>query len=518
MNPTYLKLSVIVVVAFIFRLLLLPMIHNPGLHDSVHYYNLGRRLSEGQGFTIDYVWHYSRMPVELEHPIDHWMPMAGIAAALGMSLAGATVHAALMIFVLIGSLVPLLAFAASKQLNQSDSVALLAASISAVLPEFVWNSLHTDTTILSMAFVTTAILLLQKAADLRRKLFFIFSGFLFGLAYLTRNDSIIFVPMLILFALALRRRIAIHSLRDGFFLLIVVFAITISPWLLRNLNEIGTLGSSLTVRMPFMVEHVETYAYGVPISFESMLEHRTLQELAGKRLFELAAALKQMAVSLQLPLVIFVPLGIGWLVTERKWVTLLPIMPVLLWMLLILIAYPVLMPVLNQAGSFKKAFITIIPLLIPIGAMSVTKFIRHTELRWALVAATLLWLGWSSFDLIRRDAAKADRFYDSMRILMRELESLPDVTGDGRIILMSQDPFVLSDLGYTSVVTPHASREDTIEIAQLYDVDYLLMPAGRPALDALYLGKETDPRFELAAHLAHAGEKPFELYRIAANK
>ena len=67
-------------------------------------------------------------------------------------------------------------------------------------------------------------------------------------------------------------------------------------------------------------------------------------------------------------------------------------------------------------------------------------------------------------------------------------------------------------------MTPHASREDTIEIAQLYDVDYLLMPAGRPALDALYLGKETDPRFELAAHLAHAGEKPFELYRIAANK
>ena len=444
--------------------------------------------------------------------------MAGVAAALGISIAGESVHAALMIFVLTGSLVPLLTFAASKQLNQSDSVALLAASISAVLPEFVWNSLRTDTTILSMAFITTAILLLHKAAKSRGMRFFFLGGILFGLAYLTRNDSVIFVPMLILFSYIARKHTSIQVSRRGLLLVLAAFVISVSPWLLRNLRELGMLSSPQTERMAFMVEPRDLYAYGIPITFESLFERRTLSQLAGKRVFEFAAAFKQMAVSLEIPLAFLVPLGVAYLFANRKWGLLLLVSPALLWTLGLLIAYPILLPVHNQGGSFKKAFITIIPLLIPIGAMSFTRFIRHTELRRALIVAALLWLGWSSFDLIRRDAAKADLFYGSMRILVRELESLPDVTGDGRITLMSQDPFVLSDLGYASVVTPHASREDTIEIAQLYDVDYLLMPAGRPALDALYLGTETDPRFELAAHLADAGAQPYELYRIAVNE
>ena len=55
---------------------------------------------------------------------------------------------------------------------------------------------------------------------------------------------------------------------------------------------------------------------------------------------------------------------------------------------------------------------------------------------------------------------------------------------------MSQDPYVLSAFGYASVMTPLASREDTLALARQYEIDYLLMPAGRPALDTLYLGEE----------------------------
>ena len=87
-KSTFLKLSAILVLAFIFRLALLSLVHNPGLHDPLHYFNLGRRLSQGHGFTIDYVWHYSRMPSEISHGIDHWMPLAGVASAAGISLGG----------------------------------------------------------------------------------------------------------------------------------------------------------------------------------------------------------------------------------------------------------------------------------------------------------------------------------------------------------------------------------------------------------------------------------------------
>ena len=61
-------------------------------------------------------------------------------------------------------------------------------------------------------------------------------------------------------------------------------------------------------------------------------------------------------------------------------------------------------------------------------------------------------------------------------------------------------------------MTPFASREDTLELARRYEIDYLMMPPGRPSLNALYLSQETDERFLLVAHLPEAGAKPFELF------
>jgi hypothetical protein len=73
----------------------------------------------------------------------------------------------------------------------------------------------------------------------------------------------------------------------------------------------------------------------------------------------------------------------------------------------------------------------------------------------------------------------------------------------------------MSYFGYASVMTPLASREDTLALGRRFHIDYLMMPASRPALDALYLSGESDPRFVLAAHMADAGVIPFELYRLA---
>ena len=126
-----------------------------------------------------------------------------------------------------------------------------------------------------------------------------------------------------------------------------------------------------------------------------------------------------------------------------------------------------------------------------------------------------MWLAGSSVDQFRREAAFADTYYGSIQVLADALAALPDVTGDGEIRLMAQDPYVMSYFGYASVMTPLASRADTLALGRRFEIDYLMMPASRPALDALYLSEESDPRFVLAAHLADAGAVPFELYRLA---
>ena len=516
MNSTALKLSLIIAVGFMFRLALLSTVDNPGLHDPVHYFNLGRRLSQGQGFTIDYVWHYSRLPSEITHSIDHWMPLTGVASALGIALGGVSLHAALIPFVIAGALTPLLAFISAKQLDLSSKAALFAAAFAACLPDLVLSSLRTDTTALNTVFICSAILLLNSGLRSGRRWKFALCGIFAGLAYLTRNDALLFLPLYIavigLHIWLAKPRLSGRTAFGSLGIFFGAFLIVIAPWLLRNQQDLGLLGPAETSRMFFMVEQADHYAYGTPITWESMLQRQAFDQLIYKRLFELAAALKQVVVSLSFPLFLLIPAGALWLALKRDTMSLVVIAPPFIWLFGILIAYPFLLPLKSQAGSFEKAFLTVTPVLIPLAALGIEALRGRARLKNGIAAFTIVALGYGSLTLVQMETAQANKYYASIQVLVDKLDSLPDITGDGEIRLMSQDPYVLSAFGYASVMTPLASREDTLALARQYEIDYLLMPAGRPALDTLYLGEEHDPRFVLAAHLADAGEIPFELY------
>ena len=517
-NSTALRLLAIIAAALLFRMALLSLIHNPGLHDPIHYFNLGRRLAEGQGFTIDYVWHYSRIPHDISHGIDHWMPMAGLAAALGMAVGGVSPIAAAALFVVAGALAPLLSFMAAKQLELGDEKALIAALLAAFVPDLVATSLRTDTTALNVVFTCGAVSLLNDGLQHRRRLSYVLCGALVGLAYLTRNDALVFFPMLAA-ALAVRawasgRRLPSRAQAIGMGLIIAAFLAVAAPWLWRNQKELGLLGTAETGRMFFMVEQADHYAYGLPLTWESMLQRQSLAELFSARLIQFAAAIKQVLVSLAFPLNVLIAAGAIWLARGRDSTRMLTLAPALAWLLGILLAYPFLLPVKSQAGSFEKAFLTVVPLLIPLAAEALQALQRRPALARAIVGVTVLWLAGNSVVQVQREAALADTYYGSIEVLADELARLPDVSGDGEIRIMSQDPYVMSYFGYASVMTPSATREATLELGRRYEIDYLLMPAGRPALDALYLGRETDARFALAAHLADAGARPFELYRL----
>lgn len=517
MKRSHLTLLAIILGGLIFRLLLVFFIHNPGLNDQNHYYNLGQRLVDGQGFTIDYVWHYSTVPDDIVHPIDHWMPLAGVAVAVSMSLGGQTPQAALILFIVAGTLLPLLIYWATRQLNGSDSSALIAAALTAVLPDLVWNSLRSDTTILNIMFIVFCILMLNHTLHKNRWWAFVLSGISVGLAYLTRNDSIVFLPMLVVVLLFYlwkgREQVTYRIMGLALTLIPLAFAITISPWLMRNQNELGMLSTAEASRMFFMVDQRDHYAYDTPITLDTMLEQQTVSELITKRIFEVGAAIKQMVISLNI-LVIPVLAGVGWLLWKRDWERLLLISPAIIWIGGIVVAYPILLPLKSQSGSFEKAFLTVVPLLIPIAALVIDAVIQLLLVKWGVVMIVVLWLSLNSHQLVATETQFTDTYYASIQKLADTLETLPDVTGDDEIRLMSQDPYVLSTFGYKSIMTPLATREQTIELARRYSIDYILMPAGRPALDALYLQEEIDERFILAAHIADAGVRPFELYQM----
>jgi hypothetical protein len=112
---------------------------------------------------------------------------------------------------------------------------------------------------------------------------------------------------------------------------------------------------------------------------------------------------------------------------------------------------------------------------------------------------------------VRLDAAAANSYLATIRAMAAVADTLPDVTSDGKITLMTQDPYIVSYAGFPALMYPFEERALVHEIALRYGVDYLLFPAARPSLDGLPDESPPDPRFTLAAEVPGTA---YQFYRV----
>lgn len=524
MRLTYRLLLLISVFSLLLHFALLVFIHSPGLNDALHYYNLGRSLAQGDGFQINYVWHYLRSYDSLTHPIDYWMPLTGMLAGLSMYLFGINYIAALLPILLLGGLVPVLTYSIARGYQMKEETSLIAAALSASLPEIIWQSTRLLTTTLNIYLVSISILLFVVAVQKGRWYFFVGSGIFAGLAYLNRTDAILLFPMLIvsvllyLFIPNMKR----FSRRQWFYLLLmpfVAFFVTL-PWLLRNQAVLGQMSMAETSRIFFMIEYNDHHSYdNSRITLERLLAEQTISQIVSKRIFELAAAFKQIGVSLTIFGTIAVLGGLVLLLWNRETSHLAAIAPTLILLLGILIVYPILIPMKSQGGSFRTAFATLIPLLLPLGAYAIHQAITDSRIRLGFVILLLIFNALASIELIRADSAFNDNYLSLMQNLVRKIDELPDVNGDGEVRIMSQDPLVLSYLGKSSALVPNGTRNDIVAVARQYGIDYVMLPTAWTDLDKFYgLGHSDDPRFVFTAKMERADHQPFEFYAILTDK
>lgn len=496
------KLLLICLGALALRLLLLTIIEHPGIGDPNHYYNLAQRLVAGQGFTIDYIWQFYNPPDSIVHPEDFWMPLPGLLAALPLWVGGTGVQASILSFTVLGSLLPLCGYWAARQLDCSEAGSLFAAASVAVLPEFVLNSVRTDTTVPNTLFVCLTILALTAGLRSANWKMFALSGLAAGLAYLTRGDSLLLLPMLVATLIVYYAFYRPRTSRWWMAVLVPAIALlVIAPWLLRNLQVGGSLLTPNLNRLFFLVDFRDHYAYGRDFTLDTLLATQTIPQIISKRLFEMAASVKTIYITLDVFLPVMVIGGGFWLVLRRDRQRLLTLAPALILLAGSYVFYTILAPIANQGGSFKKAYLSLLPLLIPIGAYLIDQLVtQRGVLRLVLVIATALMTA-NAVELVRADVRFVRTYLDYMGSVAEKVNELGDANGDGAIIVMAQDPFMLRFFDIQSVVIPMESREIILAVAERYGVDYLMMPPARPALDALFEGRETDPRFVPLADL-----------------
>ncbi|RMF77684.1 MAG: hypothetical protein D6737_16975 [Chloroflexi bacterium] len=497
---SYHKLLLVMLLALGVRLVVLPLIHHPGIGDPNHYYNLGNLLAEGRGFNIDYIWQFNDPPEQINHPDDYWMPLTNVFVAGSVTLFGSGVRSAILPFIVMSLFIPVIAYLAARQLNTTEDTALFAAATTAVLPEFVLNSLRTDTTIPNVLLVCGSILLLTVGVRRGRFLPYVLSGVLAGLAFLVRSDSSLLVPMLIVTMIAYHRwgRDLVTDVRSWRFAVatVVVMAAVVAPWIARNYSINGTPTTPKVSQMFFLTDFREHYVYDDDITLATLLEKQTIPQLIGKRLFEMAASAKLMYTTLDIFLPIPVLGGLLLLIYRRDRDRLLILAPALILLLGVYLFYTILVPFKSQGGSFKKAYLTLIPLIVPLASYALEHAIQDRRLRIGAMLLVVAFMTANAVELVRQDSRNVTAYMDFIHQMVDEAQQLPDTNGDGEIVLMTQDPFMFRFYGMRTVMIPMDDREAVLEVAQRYGADYIMMPPDRPALDPIAQGTEIDPRFE----------------------
>ena len=167
----------------------------PGYMDADYYTVGAQRLAGGFGFNEPFVWNYLDNPARLPHPSHlYWMPLPSLLGAASLAIFGSTYRAAQLPFVLLASIVPLIAYAIAWRVTAQRRAAWIAALL-AMFSGFYVPFWGVPESFAPYAVFGSLALLLAGTAGTKRG--WLAAGVCAGLAHLTRADGLLLLlPML----------------------------------------------------------------------------------------------------------------------------------------------------------------------------------------------------------------------------------------------------------------------------------------------------------------------------------
>ena len=247
-----LSVAMVFVVALVVRAAVASLVVFPQPEDTAYYFGVARNLLEGNGLTSGAIWSYGTPPLSFPRPaFEVWLPLPTLLAAIPMAILGSTFEAAKVSPVLVGSIVPVLAWrlgadaAIERRLSHGRVrvLALGAGLTSAVYLPLVLHSTLPDSTMPFAVLALAACLLIPRllgdAGRLRlTDVRLVGLGVLIGLAALTRNEAV-FIGFVWLVAVL---RIPVLDRRRKAQLIAVpavVGLLFFAPWMVRDWIEFG---------------------------------------------------------------------------------------------------------------------------------------------------------------------------------------------------------------------------------------------------------------------------------------
>lgn len=486
------ELALVCVLALAWGGVLAVGIRQPGYTDAYYYFNAGQRLAQGEGLTDAYLWTYFNAPERLPAPSHtYWMPLASLVAAVSMGALGPHFGAAQVGSVLCLAGLVALAYAIGQHIGVHRRHARRAAVLVAFSGFFTPFWTTTDTFALYGLIGAGALAVAGHARATGTRRWYAFAGALCGLAHLTRADGLVLLGIVILVACwpgAKSSRAAAAGIA------LLAYLVIMGPWLARNTAAIGAplpTGASATIWMR-SYDEIVNYPPGASLS---AFADWGLANIVRSRLEAFAN-------------------NLGTFVVVETWVILGPLVLAGLWprrrdpivagalcyavvlhgLMTLVFAFP------GYRGGLFHSSSALLPFWAAGGSLGLDAAVDWAarRRRWKRAQAQRVF-GWALIVFavvlsIGVFAARLNRWNQNGEFYSDVTEELP-----ANAVLMVNDPAALYyHTGRSGVVVPNAAPAVVPEIAQRYEVGYLLLDANRTRPFAgLFAGTEDYPFLRL---------------------
>lgn len=508
-NKKYRQILFVLLIFFavIIRLNFAIQLEHPGHGDMSYYLTLANNIADGRGFVIDYIWHFLYPHENLTHPAnDFWMPLSSVIMSLFIFILGKSLLTALIPSIIFAVIISLMTYRLARLYLNSRLLAYLAAGMSLFTPHLFKYSLLTDTTIYYTAFITLGLYFIIKA--IKNEKYFYLAAVIAGVINLTRQDGILFFCVIIIsiifFNVNIKHKIKLISF------CIILYLLVLAPYMISNLYYFGKLYPSASYKFAYLTEYEDHYSYAKEISLSAYLNWgiAKILNLKWQILFPNIKTTLKIFGNVLFPLMAIAIINMFYRLLNRNLIknTFQP----LLYFILLFLFYTLIANFSAYLGGYYRSIQSLTPFFIVFSIDGLNKIIK---VKWALYLATGVILILLIIISITHEKGIVD---DSRRLksllinLKAEIELQHKINDE--IIIMTRMPWEMHySTGYRTIQIPNDDLETIYFVARKYRANYLLLPAPRAALEAIYSGESPDKRFQ---HLIDLPNTDYKIYKI----
>jgi hypothetical protein len=361
-----LSAAVVFLVAVAIRWYAASLVVFPKPEDTAYYVDVARNLLAGRGLVTDALWSFQTPPLVVpREAFEVWLPLPTFLAAIPMAILGSTFAAAQVSSVVIGAIVPVLAWrlaadvAAEQGLppGRARTLAIGTGLTAAVSLPLLLHSTLPDSTMLFGALTLATTLLITRIrarvtaavpgpATHRPLGLLIALGVVLGLAALTRNEAL----WLALIWAVLAWRTPVPA-RDRLALVAIPALVAVAffvPWMVRDWLAFGSPLPGQALTNALSIHGTDIFAWSDPVSVGRYLAVGPAR-LLEMRVIGIEHNLFDVLLVPGAPLSIIGLIGLPWAARIRA------LQPLLLVALVIFFVTSLLFPVSTTWGTFLHA-------------------------------------------------------------------------------------------------------------------------------------------------------------------